>query len=87
MQRHIMTPRPDWQTRCDQVGFTFYDMASEDGRPYWNESAAYSFSPEEIDVVASATQELVYRTFDAAEHIVRAQRFLNSPYQNCSGVT
>lgn len=75
MQREIMVPRADWREKCDAVGFTFYDMESEGGRPYWNESAAYSFSTDEIEELHDVTQELVYRTFDAAEHIVRKKRF------------
>lgn len=74
MDRILMTPRDEWRQRCEEVGFTFYDLPSEDGRPYWNESAAYSVTPDEVDTLEAVTQELIYRTFDAAEHIVRQGR-------------
>ncbi|MFG6446371.1 glutathionylspermidine synthase family protein [Microbacterium sp. P06] len=75
MRRTDMTPRPAWRERCDEVGFSFYDLASEGGRPYWNESAAYVFTAAEIDLIESATQELFDRCMDAVEFVVRQGRF------------
>ncbi|AZZ51635.1 glutathionylspermidine synthase family protein [Rathayibacter festucae] len=74
MRRHSLTPRPDWRARCDEVGFSFYDLPSEGGRPYWNESAAYGFSLAEIELLETATQELFDRCMDACEHVVRTGR-------------
>ncbi|NQX03483.1 glutathionylspermidine synthase family protein [Rathayibacter sp. VKM Ac-2856] len=75
MRRHSQTPRPDWRARCDEVGFSFYDLPSEGGRPYWNESAAYGFTAAEIELLESATQELFDRCMEACEHVVRTGRF------------
>ncbi|NQX29766.1 glutathionylspermidine synthase family protein [Microbacteriaceae bacterium VKM Ac-2854] len=75
MKRYTLTPRPDWRARCDEVGFSFYDLPSEGGRPYWNESAAYGFTGPEIETLEGATQELFDRCMDACEHIVRSRRF------------
>lgn len=75
MKRIITTPRQNWRQRCDAVGFSFYDLESEGGRPYWNESAAYVFTPEEITVLEQATQEVFDRCMDACEFIVRNRRF------------
>lgn len=75
MERVVQDARPQWRERCESVGFSFYDMPSEGGRPYWNETAAYKFNDVEIGVLEGATQELIYRTFDAAEHVVRKRRF------------
>ncbi|MCJ1687601.1 glutathionylspermidine synthase family protein [Rathayibacter sp. VKM Ac-2927] len=74
MRRHSLTPRPDWRARCDEVGFSFYDLPSEGGRPYWNESAAYGFALAEIELLETATQELFDRCMDACEHVVRTGR-------------
>ncbi|MEJ3404650.1 glutathionylspermidine synthase family protein [Rathayibacter sp. YIM 133350] len=74
MLRIPSTPRPDWRRRCDAVGFTFYDLESEGGRPYWNESAAYSFTRAEIETLERATKELFDRCMDAVEHVVRSDR-------------
>lgn len=56
MRRERCTPRPDWQARCEAVGFTFH---SEDGG-YWDESACYAFTADEVDVLEAAT-EAVHR--------------------------
>jgi glutathionylspermidine synthase len=75
MRRVDSTPRPDWRARLDEIGFTFYDLPSEGGRPYWNESAAYAFTMAEVELIEAATQELFDRSMDAVEHIVRERRF------------
>lgn len=75
MRRYSLTPRPDWRARCDEVGFSFYDLASEGGRPYWNESAAYGFTGDEISMFERVTQELFDLCMEACEHIVRTRRF------------
>jgi glutathionylspermidine synthase len=75
MRRIDTTPRPDWRERCDAVGFTFYDLESEGGRPYWNETAAYAFTMPEIELIEAATKELFDRCMDAVEFVVRQGRF------------
>ncbi len=75
MRRIEVTPRPDWRERCDAVGFSFYDLESEGGRPYWSESAAYVFTSGEIELIEAATKELFDRCMDAVEHVVRHRRF------------
>jgi glutathionylspermidine synthase len=75
MRRSEMTPRANWRARCDAVGFSFYDLPSEGGRPYWNESAAYVFTLDEIEAIEAATRELFERCMDAVEHVVRHGRF------------
>ncbi|MEN0084745.1 MAG: glutathionylspermidine synthase family protein [Leifsonia sp.] len=75
MRRVDSSPRPDWRARLDEIGFTFYDLPSEGGRPYWNESAAYAFTMAEVELLEAATQELFDRCMDAVEHVVRERRF------------
>ncbi|MFG6503147.1 glutathionylspermidine synthase family protein [Microbacterium sp. P05] len=75
MRRTEMPPRPAWRARLDEVGFSFYDLPSEGGRPYWNETAAYVFTLDEIRLIESATKELFDRCMDAVEVVVRAGRF------------
>ncbi|MCU1481219.1 MAG: hypothetical protein JWQ19_2005 [Subtercola sp.] len=75
MKRVTSQPRANWRERCDEVGFSFYDLESEGGRPYWNESAAYCFTNAEIETLESATQELFDRCMEAVEVVVRAGRF------------
>ncbi|WP_374008646.1 glutathionylspermidine synthase family protein [Leifsonia sp. LS-T14] len=75
MRREGSTPRPDWRARLDEIGFTFYDLPSEGGRPYWNEAAAYAFTMAEVELIEAATQELFDRCMEAVEHVVRQRRF------------
>ncbi|WP_219814541.1 glutathionylspermidine synthase family protein [Rathayibacter rathayi] len=58
-----------------EVGFSFYDLPAEGGRPYWNESAAYSFTPAEVDLLERATSELFDLCMAACERVVRHGRF------------
>lgn len=75
MRRVDSAPRADWRSRLDEIGFTFYDLPSEGGRPYWNETAAYAFTMAEVELLEAATQELFDRCMDAVEHVVRERRF------------
>jgi glutathionylspermidine synthase len=71
MERQVIQPRPNWQGRCEEVGFDFH---SKDG-PYWNEAACYSFTEREIEVLESATQDLHGLCVKAVDHVVRQNRF------------
>lgn len=75
MKRVPQIVRPNWRERCDEAGFTFYDLPSEGGEPYWRESAAYEFSYQQIETIEQATKELFDRCMDAVEFIVRHNRF------------
>src|ERR1700739_734828 len=46
MQRIACEERTDWRERADKVGFVFH---SSDNEPYWDESAYYAFTLEEIE--------------------------------------
>ncbi len=75
MRRIPMQPRPDWRQKCDSVGFTFYDLSSENNEPYWRESAAYELSLEEVERLEDDTQELFDRCMEAVKFIVQKERF------------
>lgn len=75
MQRIKMSARDDWRAKCEEVGFSFYDMSSEAGNPYWRETAAYEFSVDEITTLEKATKELFDRCMDAVEYIVTHERY------------
>lgn len=70
-----MKVRPDWREKCDQVGFTFYDLPSENNEPYWRESAAYELSMAEVDTLEEETQELIDRCMEAVDFAVTNNRF------------
>ena len=54
MRREQQKPRADWRSRCEEAGFFFHSM----GGTYWDESACYSFSSSQVDVLESVTAEL-----------------------------
>ena len=46
MQRIACAERPDWREHAAEVGFDFNTI---DGEPYWDESAYYGFTLDEIE--------------------------------------
>ncbi len=73
MKRIRLTPRPDWQSKVESVGLSFHTL--ENGRPYWDESAAYQFSAAEIDTLEAAANELQTMCLAAAQHIIDQRRY------------
>ena len=69
MQRLRLTPRTDWQRRVESVGLTFH--TTDDGQPYWDESACYVFTPHEIDQIEAATYALNDLCLKAVDHVIR----------------
>jgi glutathionylspermidine synthase len=67
MRRIASPPRAHWQKRVEAAGLTWH--TAED-RPYWNESACYEFTAKEVDLLASATNELEEMTRKAAQHAI-----------------
>lgn len=71
MHREKVTPRANWREDCEEVGFSFHSM---DG-VYWDETACYRFSADQIDELEAATEELHQLCLKAAEHIIAERRF------------
>lgn len=46
MRRVAIAPRPDWTEQVERLGFAFHTI---DGETYWDETAAYAFTLEEIE--------------------------------------
>ena len=67
MRRVASTPRADWQKKVEAAGLTWH--TTED-HPYWNESAFYEFTAKEVDLLASATDELAEMARQAARHVI-----------------
>lgn len=67
MQRHTIAPRDNWQGAVEEQGLIWHSDA--DG-PYWDESAYYSFTLDEVERFEAAS-EAVYQLFmEAGEWIV-----------------
>jgi glutathionylspermidine synthase len=73
MQRIPITPRENWQQKVESVGLTFHTL--DNGQPYWNESAAYSFTSAEIDTLEAASNTLQDMCLTAAQHIIDEKRY------------
>ncbi|MEU0402552.1 glutathionylspermidine synthase family protein [Streptomyces sp. NPDC006197] len=77
MERHTIEPRPDWQRTVEEQGLVYPLTRYPDGslRPYWDESAYYSFSLPEVEALEEVVEELHALCLTAAAHIVEHDRF------------
>jgi glutathionylspermidine synthase len=73
MQRIPVTPRRNWQHTVESQGLTFHTL--ENGKPYWDESAAYQFTAAEIDTLEAAGNTLQEMCLAAAQHIIDEKRY------------
>jgi len=73
MRRLGLTPRGDWQAKVEAAGLTYHTL--EDGRPYWDEAAAYEFSAAEVDTLEAAGNRLQEMCLAAAQHIIDEKRY------------
>jgi glutathionylspermidine synthase len=72
MQRERLTPREDWVERVESVGMTYHTI---DGETYWDESACYRFTPDEIDTLDRATEALQGLCIAAVERVIKDNLF------------
>jgi glutathionylspermidine synthase len=72
MRRIKVHTRPDWQQKVEEVGLIFHHTAEG---LYWDESAYYEFSAQEVDILESATNELQQMCMDAVQHVIDRNRF------------
>ncbi|MFV8129055.1 glutathionylspermidine synthase family protein [Streptomyces syringium] len=77
MRRHRTAPRPGWQATVEEQGLIYPLTRYPDGslRPYWDESAYYSFDLAEIEELEEVVEELHGMCLTAAAHIVDTGRF------------
>jgi glutathionylspermidine synthase len=68
MWRHRIRPRDDWERIVTEQGLVFPATDRPDGTttPYWNESAWYELTLEEVETLEAATEELWAMCVDAA---------------------
>lgn len=65
MKRVSIIPRPDWEQKILQQGLLFY---KDDN--YYDESAAYEFTYDEIATIETATAELHRMCLAVVEHVI-----------------
>jgi len=67
MRRLRTAPRPGYRARFAQLGFTYADIA---GTAYWDETACWELTADEVDMLDATTQELHRLCLLAAEHAI-----------------
>ncbi len=72
MRRQIQIPRSNWQQKVEDVGLIFHSL--EDG-PYWDESASYVFTPNQIERLETVTNELHQMCLKAIDFVIENNRF------------
>lgn len=74
MKRIAVAERAHWRSYAEQVGFHFHTF---DGEPYWDETAYYQFSLQQIENDLEApTEELHQMVMDMVGDITRSEEML-----------
>lgn len=71
MKRIEITPRENWKKESELLGFTWHTGLN----PYWNESAYYEFSGQEIAQIEQATHSLNQLCYLAIEKTIENNLF------------
>jgi glutathionylspermidine synthase len=66
MERIATDPRNNWQAEVEKLGFGFHTT----NVPYWDESAYYSFTMEEVLQIEKATAEVWKLCLGAVQHVM-----------------
>ena len=73
MIRQNLTPRPDWESKVQQLGLAWHhDDATS---PYWDESAAYELNEVEVTLLEEAASEIHQLYIEATEHVIKHDRW------------
>lgn len=74
MQRIAIAPRVDWKATADRYGFTFSVI---DGEPYWDESAYYAFTLQQIERdIETPTGEIHEMAMDLVSDVIKSEALL-----------
>jgi len=70
MRRHRCQPRPAWRQKVEAIGLTFH--TAPEG-PYWDESACYELTADEVNALETAASTLHALCIEAAEAVIENQ--------------
>ena len=73
MIRKTKTPRVNWQQKVESKGMVYH--TSPEGKVYWDESAYYVFTMEQIEHLENVTNELHEMCLLAAERIIEKKMY------------
>jgi len=71
MRRTRIAPRPGWEAKVEALGFRYHSM----GGVYWDESACYAFTADEVDRLEAAAAELHARCLEAVARVVERRDY------------
>ena len=71
MKRIAISPRNHWKQAVERLGFGFHTTNT----PYWDESACYAFSMDEILLLEDATAELWEMCLSAVQYVIHRQLY------------
>jgi glutathionylspermidine synthase len=71
VRRIECSPRAGWQQKVEQAGLLWHSGQE----PYWNESAYYEFTAQEIELLESSTNELAEMALAAAQRIIDTKSY------------
>jgi glutathionylspermidine synthase len=72
MNRIVISPRHNWEAKVEEVGLTYH---TPDGVKYWDESAYYQLTAQEVDVLEKAANDLHMMCIEAAEEVINRGLF------------
>lgn len=75
MRRCMFDKRTNFIQRHHDIGFTYWDLPSRQGKPYWQEGVVYEFDEREIDLINDATDELYQMCLAVVDKIVRSGNY------------
>ena len=63
MKRLLSEPRPDWKQKIEEQGLVFSTTTMPDGKKieYWNESAYYEFTMDEVEAARAVQAEDMHK--------------------------
>lgn len=74
MRRIQCQERPHWRGQAEEFGFKFYSMQ---GQPYWDESAYYQFTLQQIEEdIEDPTAEIHQMCLDVVNRVVNDEQLL-----------
>ena len=74
MERIAVSPRSDWKKTAEEHGFDFHSL---EGDPYWDESAYYKFTLEQIEEqLEAAAETLEEMCFDVVDRVCASDEMM-----------
>lgn len=71
MDRVLVAPRPDYVSKVESLGLVFHTV---DEQPYWNESACYRLTADEVETLEGSTQSLFDLCMEAVDFVLDNNR-------------